>query len=570
MQHTLLRDLAGRIRPRRQEPRSLILLNQSQALNEHPSQLRDHIAFLRTHKWLIAAVALAIAAIGVGGSLRQTPIYESQADVLVKPVDTSGSDLAPPPPNLETERNLASSETVARIAARGLDYSGSVDDLLSKVTVSVATSTEILQIRFRDPDKGAAQQGAQAFAEAYLENRRREALNELVSASETVQRRIDSRTRRLDEVKQERSATNDPGRRAELKGQIDAYKTQIAILQQQLLDSAAPGQLNVGQVVGPADLPTDPVSPDYFRNTLLALVAGLGFGVAAALLRERLDDRMRGRDELESVTASPVLAVVPRVPLWRKGQSPVLVSLVQPQSAAAEAYKTLRTALLYVVQQNDLKVLLITSPQAGEGKTATTANLGVTLAQAGKKVVMVSADLRKPRLHTFFDVPNGAGLTDVLSGGKSTFDVIVQKTENLNLLPSGPVPANPAELLASDSMSRLLDNLTAIGHLVLIDAPPLLAVTDAVALAPFADAVLLVADATTTTRGSIKHALKQLEAVNAPILGSVLNNFDPSRGPGYGYYGYRSYHTSYESEEKTRATDGNGSRLSSRFSRRRS
>jgi len=288
------------------------------------------------------------------------------------------------------------------------------------------------------------------------------------------------------------------------------------------------------------------------------------------LLRERLDDRMRGRDELESVTASPVLAVVPRVPLWRKGQSPVLVSLIQPQSAAAEAYKTLRTALLYVVQQNDLKVLLITSPQAGEGKTATTANLGVTLAQAGKKVVMVSADLRKPRLHTFFDVPNGAGLTDVLSGGKSTFDVIVQKTENLNLLPSGPVPANPAELLASESMSRLLDNLTAIGHLVLIDAPPLLAVTDAVALAPFADAVLLVADATTTTRGSIKHALKQLEAVNAPIIGSVLNNFDPSRGPGYGYYGYRSYHTSYESEEKTRATDGNGSRLSSRFSRRRS
>jgi polysaccharide biosynthesis transport protein len=544
------------------------LLNQAEVRNERPSQLPDYLAFLRMHKWLIAAVAVVIVAIGLGLSLRQTPVYESQADVLVKPIDTSTSDLPPPAPNLETERSIASSETVARIAARRLDYAGEVDDLLSKVSVSVATSTEILQIRFHDPDEEAAQQGARAFADAYLDNRRREALDELLSASEAVQRQINSRTRLVNDARNRLSITNNPVSRSKLKGGVSALNTQIAILEQQLLDTAAPDQLNVGQVVGPADLPSDPVTPNYFRNTLLALIAGLGLGVAAALLRERLDDRLRGRDELEIVTGSPVLAVVPRVPFWKRAQNPVLISLAQPQSAAAEAYKTLRTALLYVAQQKDLKVVLITSPQAGEGKTATTANLGVALAQTGKKVVMISADLRKPRLHLFFDVPNVAGLTDALMGRKSTFDMLVEETETLKLLPSGPVPANPAELLASDSMGRALDHMRAVADVVLVDAPPLLAVTDAAALAPFADGVLFVADATRTTRGSIKHALKQLEAVNAPLIGSVLNNFDPARGPGYGCYGYRYYHAPYESKEKARVTDGNGSRVSARFSRR--
>lgn len=548
---------------------ALDLRSQADVLDEHPTHLRDYIALLRTHKWLIVIVTVVIVGVVLGLSLRQTPIYASQADVLVKPIDTSASGLPPPPPNLETERTLATSETVARIAARRLDYSGDVDDFLEKVSVGVATSTEILQIRFSDPSKEAAQRGAQELAEAYLDYRRREALDEIVSASQTVTRRIDARTGQLEEVRNLLSNTRGRAERTELKTEADALETQIAILQQQLIDVSPAEQLNVGQVVGPADVPTDPISPNYSRNLLLAFLVGLGLGVGAAFLRERLDDRLRGRDELETVTGSPVLAVVPRVPFWKKGQTPLLISLAQPQSAAAEAYKTLRTSVLYAAQQNGLKVLLITSPQAGEGKTATTANLGVALAQAGKQVIMVSADLRKPRLHLFFDASNTVGLTDVLEGRQSAFDVLATNSESLRILPSGTVPANPAELLGSDAMGRSLKNLREVADFVLIDAPPLLAVTDAVALAPFADGVLFVADAATTTRGSIKHALKQLEAVNAPLIGAVLNNFDPARGPGYGYYGYRSYYT-YESGDRTRVADGNGSRLSSRLPRRRS
>jgi polysaccharide biosynthesis transport protein len=546
------------------------LLNSADVLDERPTQLRDYIGLARTHKWLIVTVTLVIVGVVLGLSLRQTPIYESQADVLVKPIDTSASGLPPPPPNLETERTLVTSERVARIAARQLGYSGSVDDFLEKVSAGVATSTEILQIRFRDTSEQTAQRGAQALADAYLDYRRREALDEIVSASETVTRRIDARTSRREEILDLLSETRKPAQKKQLRAEADALDTEIVILEQQLIDVARPEQLNVGQVVGPADLPTDPISPNYFRNLLLAFFVGSGMGVGASFLRERLDDRLRGRDELEILTESPVLAVVPRVPFWKRGHSPVLISLAQPQSAAAEAYKTLRTAVLYAAQQNGLKVLLVTSPQAGEGKTATTANLGVALAQADKQVIMVSADLRKPRLHLFFDTSNDAGLTDVLEGQQSTFDVLATKNQSLRIMPSGHVPANPAELLGSEAMRRSLKSLGEVTDFVLIDAPPLLAVTDAVTIAPFADAVLFVADAATTTRGSIKHALKQLEAVNAPIMGSVLNNFDPARGSGYGYYGYRSYYTYDSDQETTKVSDGNGSRITSRLSRRRS
>jgi succinoglycan biosynthesis transport protein ExoP len=544
------------------------VLSQVDVLQDNQSALREYVAFLRTHKWLIAIVTVVIVAISMGLSIRQTPLYQSSAEVLVKPIDTSASGLPAPEPNLETERSLVSSETVAELAADRLDYDGRPAELLDKLSVGVATSTEILDVRFTDPSKRFAQSGAQAFAEGYLEYRRGEALNQIVSASETVQRRIDARSSRLEEIRTQRQATNNLSERVELRSQALALRTQVAILQQQLIDISPPDLLQVGQIVGPADFPGGAISPNYVRNLLLAVMAGLGLGVAAAFLRERLDDRLRGRDDLEVITGAPVLAVVPRVQLWKKTHAAVLISLTQPQSPAAEAYKSLRTGVLFVMQQRKMKVLLVTSPQAGEGKTSTTANLGVALAQAGKKVVMVSADLRKPRLHQFFDVPNVAGLTDVLGGRTTTEKVLIPKTDGLTIFPSGPVPANPAELLASDEMRWCLENLRPRTDVVLIDAPPLLAVTDAAALAPFADGVLFVTDSATTTRGSIKHALKALEALNAPLIGAVLNNFDPAKGVGYGYYGYRSYYTA-EDKIQSKSTNGNGSRFADRLPGRR-
>jgi capsular exopolysaccharide synthesis family protein len=186
---------------------------------------------------------------------------------------------------------------------------------------------------------------------------------------------------------------------------------------------------------------------------------------------------------------------------------------------------------------------MVTSANAQEGKTATTANLGVALAQSGKRVILVSADLRKPRLHRFFRSQNGMGLTNVLAGEKNALEVLNWVgVENLRLLPSGPVPGNPAELLGSEAMESLLRELQEASDFVLIDAAPVLPVADAMTLTPLVDAVLLVADARSTTRGAIEQARQQLDQVNARVIGTVLNNFDPSKAAyTHQHYGYESY-----------------------------
>jgi capsular exopolysaccharide synthesis family protein len=530
--------------------------------------LREYLSLLRVRKWVILAVAALVLAGALGMSARQTPIYESHAQILVKPIETSISNL-PVAPNLETERRLASSEAVAKIALRSLDSTKRVDALLDNVSVDVATSTEILELRFSDPNPKVAQEGAQTFAEAYLHYRREEALDEIVAASNAIRQRIDARTEQLKELQSKLSETGSRSKRAEFQAQADALETQIAILEQEAIDVASSSDLSVGQIVGPADLPSNPVTPNYARNGGLALIAGLALGVGVAFLLERLDDRLRGRDELEALTGAPVLAVVPRVHFWKKRHDSVLVSVLQPQSPAAEAYKSLRTGVLYSAQRNGVKVILVTSPQAGEGKTATTANLGVALSQAAKKVVAISADLRKPRLHLFLETPNEPGLADVLAGRTSPFEAMLKKYENLHIIASGSIPENPAELLGSEAMGHLLKTLRDQADFVLIDAPPLLAVTDAVALASFADGVLFVADGGASTKGSVKQALKQLEHVNAPLIGSVLNSFDPAREATYSSYGYRPYQN-YEEDQHAGTSMGNGASLGARLRRRRS
>jgi capsular exopolysaccharide synthesis family protein len=193
-----------------------------------------------------------------------------------------------------------------------------------------------------------------------------------------------------------------------------------------------------------------------------------------------------------------------------------------------------------------LRTLLITGPGQGEGKTTTTANLGVALAQAGQRVFVVSTDLRKPRLHRFFGVSNERGLADVIQGSVSLRDAIVAtEVPNLYVIPAGPVPENPAELLASPVMEQLIEKLRDNSDFVLMDTAPSLVVADALEIAPLSDGVLIVVDGTKTTRQAVVHLRHQLERVGGTIVGGLLNNFDPRSDGRYGRYGYGSYYQTY-------------------------
>jgi capsular exopolysaccharide synthesis family protein len=232
----------------------------------------------------------------------------------------------------------------------------------------------------------------------------------------------------------------------------------------------------------------------------------------------------------------------------------------------SEAYRTLRTSILFTATQRPLKVVMVCSPSAGEGKTTSAANLAVVLADANKRVILVSADLRKPRVHEFFGLKNQVGLSSVLSKQAQAWEVLQDpKIENLRVMASGPVPSGPGELVQSEQMGELLAWLRAVADFVIIDTPPVLLVADALSLAPLVDGILVVADAEATSRGAISHTRDQLEQVDAPVIGAVFNNFDPSKARAYSYYGYGYYYAQPYRYGKgygyTEENEGNGGLL---------
>jgi capsular exopolysaccharide synthesis family protein len=494
-------------------------------------QLRDYLTILRVRKWWIVLAVVLVVGSALAYSYRQTPVYVSDAEVLIQPAtigpDATQQELI----NMENEARLAASPKVGEIAAQDEQVTEKDPSaLLSNLEVAVEPETTILVFSYSHSDRREAADRALALAQGYLKFRQNTVIGSLADQQAGLRAQIETAQSQL-------AATGDPDLRAQLQAQI-------AVLRQQQAQLTSSANVRVGEIIVPAEIPNRPASPDHLKTGVLALLAAVPLGAGLAFLRERFDDRLRGRADLESHAGAAVLAVVPRITSWRdQGDSPV-VTLAEPKSAAAESYKTLRTSVLFAAAQRGLETLLVTSSNAMEGKSATTANLGVALAQSGKRVILVSADLRKPRLHRFFRSQNGTGLTNVLAGEKNALEVLNWVgVENLRLLPSGPVPGNPAELLGSDAMEALLRELQEASDFVLIDAAPVLPVADAMTLTPFVDAILFVADARRTTRGAIAQARQQLDQVNARVIGTVLNNFDPAKSPGsaHQHYGYNAY-----------------------------
>jgi capsular exopolysaccharide synthesis family protein len=220
-----------------------------------------------------------------------------------------------------------------------------------------------------------------------------------------------------------------------------------------------------------------------------------------------------------------------------------LITIADPADAASEAYRTLRANLLYTLIDDPPKVIVLTSPGRGEGKTTTCANLGVVLAQAAKNTLIIDCDLRKPVMHQFFGLRNLHGAVDTLVGERSLQEVWHEPVEGLKVVPVGPIPLRPAEMLGSGRFSELLTGVREQFDYVLIDTPPIGLVSDPLIVASQADGVLLVLDAQNTRKGAVRRAIRDLEAVGAYVLGTVMNNFKVSTREYYyrsEYYG-RAY-----------------------------
>ena len=213
-----------------------------------------------------------------------------------------------------------------------------------------------------------------------------------------------------------------------------------------------------------------------------------------------------------------------------------LIAVLDPTSPAAEAYRTLRTNLFYAFVDNPPKVIVFTSPNSGEGKSTTCANLGVMMAQADKKVLLLDCDLRRPTLHNLFGLRNFRGMVDVLVGERSLQEVWQEPVPGLKVVPVGTIPPNPAELLASRRFSEFLSQVRQEFDYILVDSPPIGRVSDPAILAMQGDGVLLVLDAQDTRKRSLRQSVRNLEAVGAIVLGTVMNHVKGTKGSSYGYY----------------------------------
>jgi capsular exopolysaccharide synthesis family protein len=294
--------------------------------------------------------------------------------------------------------------------------------------------------------------------------------------------------------------------------------------------------VKVEVVAGPL-LNPDPVSPRPVRNIGLGLFLGLLAGIGLALLRGLLDTTVRTVEQLQEVTSAAVLGTIPLDSTARR--EPLVIGR-QAHSARAEAFRQLRTNLQFADVDKPIRSLVVTSAMPNEGKTTTATNLALTFAEAGSSVVLVEADLRRPQAAAYLDMEGAVGLTNVLAGQADIDDVLQPWGDSsLTVLPSGFIPPNPSELLGSQQMADLLVNLRARFDVVIVDTAPLVPVTDAAPIAAQVDGAILVGRCAKTTEAHIRAASAALRAVDARLLGCVLN-MTPHRSGSYQYYYYES------------------------------
>lgn len=533
-------------------------------------QFGDYVAVLRRSAWLVIVVVVFTVAATVALSMSQAPEYRAQADVAVEPFrqaeDATLQEVILGDSTVNTERQVLTSRPVTDRVIDDLELSTSTDNLLDKVTVTIITDTRVLEVRVEDTDPQRAADIANGYVNSYLDHRLEQAVSSLVASQETLNEQRDTLQQQLDDVRQqlenlpdlvtdpETGQTTDPAAslRESLESEQDSLLSRLNPLAAQAAQTGGDAQLlkGGGQVLNPAEAPESPVSPQPVRTGILASVLGLMLGVGLAFLRDHFDDAIRGEDDAKR--AGKGLSVLGRVPHMEETQR--LVTIVNPQAPHAEAYRALSASVRFLLaahrradfgaasatdagdREGRGQSVLVTSPEPGDGKTSTAANLGVAAARAGMRVVLVDADMRRPMIHRRFGMPSGVGLSDVIAGDVDVLDALVDVgVDNLRVLPAGTLPPNPAELLASPRMRALGGFLCDGADIVVIDGPPVLAVSDTFEMAPNADAVLMVVRAQKSHRRTLNDALERLDSVGATVSGLVVNDLG-EKSTAYTYY----------------------------------
>jgi capsular exopolysaccharide synthesis family protein len=482
--------------------------------NAQPTiDLHQYWDVFRSRKLAVIIPMLAVIALAAVYIVMQKPQYTAQAKVLVNPLlspvaagSTSAKSNAP---DMNTEQATAASAPVANLARTTLKVSNNGDRLLHHLNVSAVSTGNVLQFQYTSTNPQQAAQYVNAFAQAYITYRNGSVLKLLTAGVAERKHTI--------ALLQQQLQHSGTAQRAALISQLRDDEVQLATFQsdQSLVDG--------GQVIGIAVPPSAPSSPKIATTLIIAAVIGLVLGIILALLREGMDRRVKSPGELESALYAPVLGVIPKF----KGRSPdtSLVAISEPRSPASEAYRVAAIALENMLPRPGARVIMIVSPKPGGGASTTTANLGAILAQAGRQVILVSADLRNPTLHLILGLSNGRGVSTAVREGMSAERLLkATRVPNLFLLNAGPEPEDPAALLSSPATAQVFQDLQALKpHFILVDAPAALSAPDAMILSRYVDGTVVTWNSEAFRVPELRAAQERLNRAGANILGAIYS-----------------------------------------------
>jgi len=529
----------------------------------HAATLRDYLHVLRRRKWIILQAAVLVPAAAIGFSLHQQKLYRASAQVLLSSQNlateltgTQQTGVSVQPDRVaQTQADVARVPAIAARVLRRVPGTGlTVQRFLSRSGVSTATNADILTFEVMNRDASLARRLVDEYAASYTVYRR--SLD--TAAIHTALQSVDARIGQL---------VDAGGRGGALYASLVERQQTLATMQALQTSNAAVVQ-QAQKVVQ--------VQPKTSRNAILGIFLGIVLGIGLAFLREALDTRVRNAEEIgERLGGLSLLARVP-VPSKKLRAKNRLVMLDSPTGVQAEAFRMLRTNLDFATLGRNARTIMVTSAVEQEGKSTTIANLAVALARTGQRVVLVDLDLRRPFLHKFFDL-DSPGITQVALGHISLEEALVpvaiadarqrwKANGNgngngnghgavkgiLEVLPSGPTPPDPGEFVGTAVLSEILEELRMRADFVLIDAPPVLHVGDAMALSTKVDGILVVTRMQVVRRHMLNELARQLANAPTPVLGFVVTAADEEESYGYGYgYGYGGYHARpYEPSEK--------------------
>ena len=506
--------------------------------------LKNYVSIVKRWWWLFLAVSITSAGLAFLVSVFYiTPVYEAKTILLIQTPDTKDSDYT----SLITSEKLANTYSqlmktrpVLISVINRLNLKMTVDSLQTTITIRPIPNTQLIEVKIKSNDPNMAAQIVNSLASVYIEQHQAMQTYRFKESKQRIAAQLSALDNQTKETKVMLDAiSKNPDKQSEkdilqmLLGQYRQNYTNLLQTYEEIQMAEMGATANIVQMEN-AYPPDKPISPNVTANTILVFVIAFVLVLGAVVLIEALDNTIKKSEQVTQKLKLPVLGTVSGH--TTEPGKPVTIS--QPRSHVAESFRSLRTSIQFASVDAPMTSLLITSPMLGDGKTTIASNLAIVIAQSGQKVMLIDADLRRPRLHTIFALRNRPGLSRLFVQTDLPLTEAIQSTEvpGLSVIPSGFLPPNPLELMGSERMLELLEQARELADMVIIDAPPITAVSDAVVLSKRVDAVLLVISVGKTQIEASVETMEQLTRAGTRLIGVVMNDKKSKKSRYYYYY----------------------------------